>query len=296
MVIMAIAMALVPIGDALSKILTEVLGPFEIAFWRFVLQGIVLGSVIAALRRPIVRGPWPLLLLGGLTSAATLAALIAAFVTMPIATAIAIFFVEPLILTVLSALFLGERTGWRRYVAVAVGLVGALIVIRPSWDVFGWASILPLIAALAFASNAIIIRRLSREMDSLSIQFWFALVAMALLGAGLALFGEIALFSFAQGFDTTGPWGMLLVMGCLSVLTFFLITEAFRRAPASTIAPFQYLEIVGAVALGYFVFGDLPDFWTWVGTAIILGAGLYVFNRERRTGQVPKAEAIHGTQ
>lgn len=296
MVIMAIAMALVPIGDALSKILTEVLGPFEIAFWRFLLQGIVLGAVIVILRRRIARGPWLLLVLGGLTSAATLAALIAAFVTMPIATAIAIFFVEPLILTVLSALFLGERTGWRRYVAVAFGLAGALIVIRPSWDVFGWTSILPLIAALAFASNAIIIRKVSRDMDSLSIQFWFALIAMALLGTGLVLFGEIALFSFSEGLDMTGPWGLLMIMGCLSALTFFLIAEAFRRAPASTIAPFQYLEIVGAVVLGYIVFGDFPDFWTWVGTAIILSAGLYVFSRERKAGQVPKAEAVHGTQ
>lgn len=296
MIIMAIAMALVPIGDALSKILTDVLGPFEIAFWRFVLQGIVLGSVMAILRRRVARGPIWLLMLGGLTSATTLAALIAAFVTMPIATAIAIFFVEPLILTVLSALFLGERTGWRRYVAVGVGLVGALIVIRPSWDVFGWASILPLVAALAFASNAIIIRKLSRTMDSLSIQFWFALVAVLLLGGGLMAFGEMTLFSFGQGFDATGPWGTLAIMGCLSALTFFLIAEAFRRAPASTIAPFQYLEIVGAVALGYIVFGDFPDFWTWVGTAIILGAGLYVFARERRAGQVPKAEAVHGSQ
>jgi len=281
MAIMVLAMVLVPIGDTLSKSLTPILNPFEIAFWRFALQMVVLGLVALVLRQRLERGPPLLLLLGGVTSATVLCALIGAFAVMPIATAIAIFFVEPLILTVLSAVLLGERTGWRRYAAVLVGLVGAIIVIRPSWDVFGWASLLPLLAALAFAINAIIMRRLSRQMNSVSIQFWFALIASVLLGAGLWGSGQMAMVSFS-GIDLSGPWGTLLVMGILSAFTFFLFAEAFRRTPASTLAPFQYLEIVGATILGYVVFGDFPDFWTWVGTGIILASGLYVFHRERR--------------
>ena len=281
MAIMILAVALVPIGDALSKSMTAVLGPFEIAFWRFALQMLVLGLVLLVLRQRLERGPPLLLLLGGLTSAAVLAALIGAFVVMPIATAIAIFFVEPLLLTVLSAIFLGERTGWRRYLAVLVGLVGVVIVIRPSWDIFGWASLLPLVAALAFALNAIIMRRLSRQMTSVSIQFWFALIAAIALGAGLLATGRMTLVSSA-GVHMGGPWGILAVMGALSAFTFFLFAEAFRRTPASTLAPFQYLEIIGATILGYVVFGDFPDFWTWIGTAVILAAGLYVFHRERR--------------
>lgn len=278
---MVLAMMLVPIGDAMSKFLTPILNPFEIAFWRFALQGVVLGLVMVVLRKRLQTGPVLLLLLGGLTSAAVLSALIGAFVVMPIATAIAIFFVEPLLLTVLSALLLGERTGWRRYGAVLVGLVGAIIVIRPSWDIFGWASLLPLIAALAFALNAIILRKLSREMNSVSIQFWFALIATAVLGAGLLATGQMSLVS-SSGIELSGPWTMLVLMGLLSAFTFFLFAEAFRRTPASTLAPFQYLEIIGATLLGYVVFGDFPDLWTWVGTAIILASGLYVFHRERR--------------
>lgn len=283
MAFMIAAVLLVPLSDALSKSLTGVLGPFEIAFWRFVFQMLVLGTVIVAMRRRLMRGPWPLLILGGLTAAATLAALIGAFVTMPIATAIAIFFVEPLILTVLSALFLGEKTGWHRYGAVAVGLVGALIVIRPSWDIFGWASILPLIAALAFAMNAIVIRKLAATMDAISIQFWFATIAVAIIGVGLVLLDGFSLVSANAGFVPDGPWGQLLFMGMLSGLTFFLFAEAFRRTPASTLAPFQYIEIIGATIVGYVFFGDFPDLWTWVGTAVILASGLYVFHRERRS-------------
>ena len=75
-----------------------------------------------------------------------------------------------------------------------------------------------------------------------------------------------------------------------SGLTFFLFAEAFRRTPASTLAPFQYIEIIGATIVGYLVFGDFPDFWTWVGTAIILASGLYVFNRERKAGQMASAQ------
>ena len=74
-------------------------------------------------------------------------------------------------------------------------------------------------------------------------------------------------------------------MGMFSGFTFFLFSEAFRRTSASTLAPFQYLEIIGATIIGYVVFGDFPDFWTWVGTAIILASGLYVFQRERRQGR-----------
>jgi drug/metabolite transporter (DMT)-like permease len=281
MAIMVLAVTIVPIGDALSKSLTSQLSPFEIAFWRFGFQLIVLGLVLVVLRRRLEAGPWGLILLGGATSAITLSALIGAFVTMPIATAIAIFFVEPLMLTVLSALFLKEETGWRRYLAVAVGLGGVLVVIRPSWDIFGWASLLPLLAALAFATNAIVMRSLSTRMGSVSIQFWFTLVAVVLLGAGLLAFGRMELVS-ASGLDMTGPWAQFVLMGALSAFTFFLFTEAFRRTPASTLAPFQYLEIVGATIVGYIAFGDFPDFWTWVGTAIILGSGLYVFHRERR--------------
>ncbi len=291
MIIMVIALLLVPVGDTLSKLLTGTLHPFEIAFWRYALQSVVLVGAVVLFRPKLLGGPWGWLVLGGISSAGTLAALIGAFVTMPIATAIAIFFVEPLILTVLSALILGEKTGWRRYVAVLVGLVGAVIVIRPGWDLFGWRALLPLAAALSFAVNAICMRKASRNLSSLAVQFWFTTIAAVLLGVVLATMGGFSLFSLKSGFAADGPWLMLSIMGALSALTFFLFSEAFRRTPAGTLAPFQYLEIVGATALGYFVFGDFPDVWTWVGTAVILASGLYVFHRERRTQKLEPPRA-----
>ena len=128
-------------------------------------------------------------------------------------------------------------------------------------------------------------RKLGRHMDAISMQFWFSLVAMVLIGVGFALLGQFQLVSFSGGIDTSGPWGLLVFMGMFSGLTFFLFAEAFRRTPASTLAPFQYIEIIGATIVGYIVFGDFPDLWTWVGTAIILASGLYVFHRERRVAR-----------
>lgn len=291
MLIMVLALMLVPIGDTLSKLLTGELHPFEIAFWRYGLQTLVLVAAVVVFRPKLRGGHFGWLVLGGITSAATLAALIGAFVTMPIATAIAIFFVEPLILTVLSAVILGEKTGWRRYAAVLVGLIGAVIVIRPGWDLFGWRALLPLVAALAFATNAICMRKSAENLSSLAVQLWFTAIAAVLLGLVMFGLGGMSLFSFQSGFATDGPWVHLGIMGALSAFTFFLFSEAFRRTPAGTLAPFQYIEIVGATALGYFVFGDFPDMWTWIGTAVILSSGLYVFHRERqnRPEQPPRA-------
>lgn len=280
--LMALAMFLVPMGDTMSKFLTGELSPFEIAFWRFGFQVVFLGIAMLAFRQRFRARHFGLLALGGVMAAATLASIIGAFTVMPIATAISIFFVEPLVLTVFSAIFLKEKTGWRRYLAVAVGLVGAVIVIRPNWATFGWQAILPLGTAMAFSANMIIVRRLTREMTGLCVQFWISVFAVLVLGISLGLAGGAGLFAWSAFSVPRWVLGFFPAMGLLSAFTYFLFSEAFRRTPASTLAPFQYLEIIGATAMGYIFFGDFPDAVTWFGTAIILGSGIYVFHRERR--------------
>ncbi|MBM9593713.1 DMT family transporter [Roseitranquillus sediminis] len=274
---------LLPVGDTLSKLLTAVAHPAEIAFWRLAFQTLVLGTAAWLMPRRVTGRLFsPILALGGVAAAATLVLLIAAFSTMPIATAIAIFFVEPLILTVLSAFLLNEPVGWRRYLAVFVGLIGAVVVIRPNWSIFGAYTILPLGAAVAFALNMILIRIASRTRSGLAIQVGMSFYAALLLGAGLVAGAALGLFAWT---GTHGPaylWPMYVAAGCLSGVTFLLIAGAYRRAPASVLAPMQYFEILGATLMGYIVFGDFPDALTWLGTAIILGSGLYVFHRERR--------------
>lgn len=160
MVFMALAMLLLPVGDTFAKILTGVMGPIEVTMWRLIAQRLCLVPIVVLLRHRL-RGAMfsPVVALSGLLVKITLTSLVTAFSVMPIATAIAIFFAEPLILTLLAGPLLGEVAGLRRYAAVGVGLVGALIVIRPGFSEFGLATLLPLVAATAYALNMIVLRR-----------------------------------------------------------------------------------------------------------------------------------------
>ena len=281
MMLMVLAMCLLPIGDAFSKYLTESLHPVAVSFARLVAQGLCLVPAEIVLRHRL-RGAMfsPVIALSGALVMTTLTSLIWAFSVMPIATAIAIFFVEPLILTVLVGPLLGEKVGPRRLVAVGVGLLGALIVIRPGGG-FGAAALLPLLAAFAYALNMIVLRRAAQDRSALTVQCGATFYAC--LGTGGLLAGLLATGSGGLSFAALPVlgWAAILAGGAFAALSFILIAEAFRRAEAGTLAPFQYIEIIGATAAGYLVFGEFPDVWTWVGVAIILGSGLYVFWRER---------------
>ena len=289
MICMAVAMFLLPVGDTLAKLLTETLNPVEVATMRVLAQGAFLLPA-AALLRGRLRGAMfsPVVALSGLMLMITLISLIGAFSVMPIATAIAIFFVEPLILTVLAGPLLGETVGPRRLVAVGVGLAGALIVIRPGAH-FEVAALLPLIAALAHALNMIVLRRASRTRSGLTIQCGatiYAGIGMLTLSAGLQGMG---LFQPGLGALTASGWTLIVGSGFFAAASYVLIAEAFRHAEAGLLAPFQYLEIIGATAAGYLVFGDFPDAMTWTGIAIILASGLYVVYREQARASLERA-------
>ncbi|SIS88713.1 DMT family transporter [Phaeovulum vinaykumarii] len=290
MVFMALAMLLLPAGDTFAKILTGVMGPVEVTMWRLLAQGLCLLPIVVLLRRRL-RGAMfsPVVALSGLLVMITLTSLVTAFSVMPIATAIAIFFAEPLILTLLAGPLLGEVAGPRRYAAVGVGLVGALIVIRPGFSEFGLATLLPLVAATAYALNMIVLRRACATRSGLTVQ------CGATVYAALGMVGVVCALSAADVVELaplTRPawtWGAILGCGAFAAASFVLIAEAFRHAEATALAPFQYLEIVGATAAGFLVFSEFPDGLTWLGVAIILGSGAYIVHRERqRDARVPR--------
>lgn len=281
--IMSAAMLLAPGMDALAKLLGETLSAGEIAFGRFVFQTLVLGAVLALRGRLAVpRGHLGLLALCGLFLAAAILLMVAAVQTLPIANAIAIFFVEPLILTLLSAVFLREPVGWRRVSAVAVGLIGALVVIRPNWAQFGAASVLPLLTAVFFASYLATTRRAGAHLTGMVTQTWAGMFAAVYLGVALLAGSAAGLAPFEATWPDASAWRLLAFLGVVAGVTHVLVATALSRAPASIIAPFQYLEIISATALGWLIWGDFPDTLTWLGTAIILSSGLYIFHRERR--------------
>ena len=279
--------AIAPIMDAFAKATpTEVPVP-QILAARFGIQMLILLPLAAALGHGSLpsRKDTVLHLARGFALLAATGCFFTAVRYMPIANAIAIFFVEPFILTLLGWIFLKEAVGWRRLSACAVGFGGALLVIRPSFSDLGWVTLLPLATAFLFAGYMLLTRSMSQRVHPLTLQAHTALAAAVLIippllmmeGSGSALW------------DPVWPRGLavwtLLGVGLVATVSHLFITYALRFAPAGTVAPLQYLEIVGATAIGYLAFGDFPEPLTWIGIAIIVASGIYVFARERALGQ-----------
>lgn len=286
MLIMVVAMLMLPAIDAIAKYLSGTVPPGLIAWSRFVFQMVFLAPFALPHWRRWQLSLWPIHAARGVLLAVTTVLFFASLHVLPLADAISIFFVEPLILTLLSALFLGETIGWRRLSAVAVGFIGALIVVRPSYEVFGLTALLPLGAALCFALYLIFTRQIAPREDPITMQFlagFFGFIAMSLsLGAGVAF--EIKVLGVI--WPTAKEWLLMTGIGIIATAGHLMVVHAFRRAEAGILAPFQYLEIISATAFGLLLFGDFPDLTTWCGISIIVGSGIYVFHRERKLARM----------
>lgn len=279
--LMVAAMLILPGIDAIAKWLSSSIPAAEVTWSRFAFQSLFMAPLALRVRSPLRLQDFGIHALRGILLAVTTLVFFTALAYLPMADAIATFFVEPLILTVLAMVFLGEPVGWRRISAVLVGLGGAMIVIRPGFAAFGWPSLLPVVAACCFALYLLLTRRLAMRDDPARMQFFAGVFGFVFMSAVL-LFGHL---SSVGGLNPVWPdatqWGLMVVLGAIATFGHLLVVHAFRRAPAVVLAPFQYLEIVAATLLGLVVFGDFPDAMTWVGIAVIVGAGLYVFHRER---------------
>ncbi|WP_420392268.1 DMT family transporter [Acuticoccus sp.] len=286
MALMVGAAVVMPCLDAVAKWLGQSMSPAQIAVMRFALQTGLLAVALTLARRPLVdrlvlKAFPKLALAGAFTSVATLV-FFWGLQVLPLANAVAIFFVAPLILTAFGALFLGERVGLHRGAAVVVGLVGALIVIRPNFLEFGWIAILPLIAATAFAAVMTTLRSARLALDGFRTQLVTGAFAGGILAIGLVLGTLLDISVFEVSVPAADLVPLIVALGVLGTLGGAMMVFAMRFGEASLLAPLQYVEIVAAVMLGYLVFHEWPDALTFLGMAIILAAGLYTVHRERR--------------
>jgi drug/metabolite transporter (DMT)-like permease len=191
---------------------------------------------------------------------------------MPLADSVALSYVAPIILTVLGALILREKVGPRRWAAVILGFVGAMIIIQPGFGTFHWAAPLGLVCAFCFALYAIATRVLSGQDSPATTIFYTALVGALVMSAVVPFFWIS---------PSPGAWGMLVALGFLGAVSHFMFIKALDHAPASGLAPYGYIELVWAALFGLVVFGDVPGRWTIIGGAVVVGSGLYIFYRER---------------
>ncbi|MDL2402110.1 DMT family transporter [Rhizobium mayense] len=286
MVIMASAMVVLPVMDAIAKYMAtfEAMSPGQVTFYRFFFQLVcTLPLLFAAFGWAALsaKRPWVNLLRGALHGAASLLFFVAVKY-MPLADVFAIYFVEPFMLAALSALFLGDKVGWRRWLAIVVGFGGAMIVIQPSFEIFGWKALLPVACAFLYAVYLFMNRAVGMADSPLTMQ--------TMAGVGGTIFMAVALWIGASAgvadFAPSVPASwlglvLLLILGSISGYAHMLVVRAFRLAPLSLLAPFQYFEIISATILGYALFGDFPNLSKWIGILIIVGSGLFIIWRER---------------
>lgn len=209
---------------------------------------------------------------------------------MPLAEAVAIFFIAPLVIALASIFFLGETVGPRRWAAIAIGLIGVFIVLRPGTDAFQIAALLPLAAAIGYAALHILTRRIGDTENATAmvfyIQFTF-LIASAI--AGLALgdgrfeaFEHPSLEFLLRAWTWPEPGDAVLIglIGVISSLGGFMISQAYRRSEAALVAPVEYIALPLAVFWGFAVFGELPDTAAWIGIALVMMSGAILVWRE----------------
>ena len=194
----------------------------------------------------------------------------------PLADATSILFLGPLIVATLSVPLLGEHVGPRRWTAVVIGFVGALIIVRPGQGAMEAAALMPLGAAFLFGFYQIVTRLLNRTDRPLTTLTYSALCATLVTSA-------LVPFHWQADPDATA-WVLMVALGVIGAISQFALIKAYEVAPAATVAPLFYVSLIWAVGYGYALFGDFPDLWTVIGALVITGSGLYVFHRAQVQG------------
>ncbi len=285
MIQISIGMLIIPVLDVFAKLLGDALDPIEVTLARFVMQALLMAPFVIYLRLwRIPPGTLSMQCMRGLLLAIATVCFFAALKHMPIAEAISIFFVQPIILTILSAVFLGEKIRARRITAIIVGMIGTLIILQPSLLVFGIAAIYPIGSAFAMAFYMVLTRKLAHDVHPFQMQFIVGVAAVAALSLTLVLGNLLDLPGTSFIIPNLTQIGWIIGMGLAATIGHAFIVLAARNAPATILAPFQYLEIIGATLFGYLVFKDVPADSTILGVAIIIASGVYLFHRERQLG------------
>jgi drug/metabolite transporter (DMT)-like permease len=274
-ILMLLCVGVFSLMDAGLKTLSSHYPPFQVAALRGAssLPWLLAWALATTGVAPLLRVRWSLHLLRGGLGIAMMGAFVYALRTLPLSTAYSIFFVAPLLITALSVPFLGERVGPRRWIAIAFGLAGVLVVLRPTTQgMFTSAGLAVLLAALGYSVSAITVRVLARTDSTQAMVVW--LMLLMAVGAGLLAIPQWTPLRAADGWLIVG-------IGVAGALGQYAITEAFRLGEASLLAPLEYTALVWGVLLDATLWGVLPDAVTWIGAAIIIASGLYLLRRER---------------
>lgn len=281
------ATAIFAMQDAITKhLVTDYPITFIIMarYWVFFAVGTIMAARADAGFKNTVRSRKPVIQIArGLILVFEIAMVGLAFKTMGLAEVIALFQSYPLFVTALAAIFLGEKVGWRRWLALAVGFGGILVILRPGSGVMEFGAVYTMLGAIAYALYQILTRVSGTSDSAVTSFFYVGAVGAVLMTLGLPLF-------WVSMAPVDLLWlGLLCVMAM--VAHFFLI-KALTLAPATLLQPFNYLQLVWSIIVGWIVFRDMPDIWTFVGGFIVVGSGLFVFYREQKRAAERKKQLL----
>lgn len=271
------AMAVLPFMDVLAKKLGQTSVPIVQVVWARMLFGAVM-ALPFALHHNAARGLIPERpLLHSVRALLLMTATFCFFSSLkflPIADALAIFFVQPLVLTALSPVILGEHVGRQRWMAVVVGFIGTLIIIRPGFGAFNPGSLLALASGTVLALYFLLTRRITGSAPAMVTTFHTNMMGTLIISLLVPYFWHEP--------DMT-LWLMFAALGLIAAFGHYLIVRAYDFGEASLLAPLAYTEMVTSVILGWLFFGDFPDAWTFLGVGILIACATYISVRERHT-------------
>ena len=266
-----------PLMDGTAKYLAQTYSVTQVTWARYFFHLAVLLPLVLwrfPLKAMLPKPLWPQILRSILLLGGTLT-FFAGLDFLPLVEMLALGFISPLLITLLSPFFLGERISVRRIAAASVGFVGALVILRPGTDVFQWASLFGLGTGLIIAFYNILNRKIARAVPSAIAIMYTSVVGVVVVSLAVP---------FAWKTPTPVDLGLMIFMGASAAGCHWLLIMAYERCEASLLAPFSYAELITATMFGYIVFGDFPDMYTWIGIAILVGSGLYISFRERHLG------------
>ena len=268
-----LAWVMLPIMDGIAKFLSSDLPVLQITWARyFFTVFFTLPIMFLFFKKDLVSTKKPKLqFLRGLILLSANICFFYSISIISLAKALTLAFIAPLIVTSFSPFFLGEKVGYRRWLAVIIGFVGSLVVIRPGFVEINLASIAALITGIMYGFYLIITRKLSSSDNPL-----LTLLLTGVVGA--IIISLIMPIVWVQ--PSLTQWSLMAAVGIFACIGHFFLILSLKYADASKLAPFSYFEIITNILIGYYFFGDFPDKWTFLGLFIIVSAGIYIFRRE----------------
>jgi drug/metabolite transporter (DMT)-like permease len=251
---------------------TQVVPPVEVAFFRNLFGLLVILPMLLRYGAGVFRTQRPMLhVQRAILNVLSMLAFFVGLSMTPIARATALSFTAPLFTALLGVVFLGELFRWRRWTAIFVGFIGALVILRPGAQALDTGSLLIIASSLLWSIAVIDIKLLARTESSLTITAWVTVLLTIITAIPAAMVWQTPPLEM---------WGWLVFIGVIGTLGQLVVTEALKLADTTALMPFDFMKLIWASMLGAFLFAEQPDAYTWIGAGIVFGSSLYIAWRE----------------